>query len=114
VAVPPAISRTTADPHDPAGFRIAHSLFHPLIIMSKGSILRRGAPGLPWSFPLCQLQLPITQVLQRSVDAKPSQWLSFRPSPTVLTKIAGSTQGNNDAFTGYLPALRVSSASTKR
>jgi hypothetical protein len=29
---------------------------------------------------------PVTQVLQRPLEAKPSQWLSFRPSPTSLLR----------------------------
>jgi hypothetical protein len=57
VAVPPSSARTTADSHDPARFGIAHSLFHQLIIVSTCSVLWRGAPGLPRSFHLCQLQL---------------------------------------------------------
>lgn len=31
---------------------------------------------------ICQLQLLKSQVSQRPLDAKPSQWLTFRPSPT--------------------------------
>ena len=72
VAVPPASARTTADSYDPARFGIAHSLFHQLIIVSTGSVLSRGTPGLSWSFHVCQLQLLKAQVLQRPLDAKPS------------------------------------------
>jgi hypothetical protein len=83
VAVPPSGARTTADSHDPAGFGIAHSLFHQLIIMSTCSVLRRRSPGLPPPFHFCQLQLLIPQVLQRPLDAKPAKWLTFRPSLTL-------------------------------
>ena len=75
VAVPPASA--TADSYDSAGLSIAPSLFYQLIIVSPCSVLWRGAPGLPWSFHVCQLQLRKAQVLQRPLDAKPSQWLSF-------------------------------------
>jgi hypothetical protein len=81
--VPPTSARTTADPHDSARFRIAHSLFHQLIIVSSCSVLWRGAPGLSWSFHLSQLQLLNSQVLQRPLDAKPTKWLTFRPALTV-------------------------------
>lgn len=76
VAVAPSSARTTADSHDLACFGIAHSLFHQLIIVSPCSVLSRGAPGLPWSFHLSQLQLLKAQVLQRPLDAKRSQWVS--------------------------------------
>jgi len=102
VAVPPASARTTADPHDPARFGIAHSLFHQLIIVSPRSVLWRGAPGLSWSFHLTQLQLLKAQVLQRRLDAKPSQWLTFRPSPTEQLLNAGTIFGYS---IGYLVAL---------
>lgn len=82
VAVPPASAGTTADSDDSAGLRVAHSLFHQLIIVSPCSVLWRSAPGLSWSFHLCQLQLLKAQVLQRPLDAKPAKWLSFRPSLT--------------------------------
>jgi hypothetical protein len=77
VAVPPAGAGTTTDTHYPAGFGIAHSLFHQLIIVSTGSVLRRGAPGLPRSFHLCQLQLLITQALHRTLDTKSKETAQF-------------------------------------
>lgn len=80
VAVPPSVAGTTADTHDPARFGIAHSLFHQLIIVRPCSVLQRGAPGLPRPFRIYQFQLPITQVLQRLPDAKPTKRLNFRPA----------------------------------
>ena len=65
----PSGARTTADSHDPAGFGIAHALFHQLIIMSTCSVLGRRSPGLPPPFHLCQLQLLKAQVLQRPLPS---------------------------------------------
>lgn len=51
-------------------------------LVSPSGVLWRGAPGLPCSLHLCQLQLLKAQVLQRPLDAKPAKWLNFRPSLT--------------------------------
>lgn len=56
VAVAPPGTQTTADSYDPAGFGVAHSLFHQVIAMSTCTFFG-GVPGLPSPFHLCELQL---------------------------------------------------------
>jgi hypothetical protein len=82
MAVPPSSAGTSTDSHDPAGFRIAHSLLHQLIIVSTGSVLRRGVRDFLGLFISANCNSSFAQVLQRPLDAKPTKWLTFRPSLT--------------------------------
>jgi hypothetical protein len=69
-----------SDSHDPAGFRAALVLFHQMIIVSPGSVLRRVTRAPPRSLNLCRLQGLITQASQRALDVEPTKWLTFRPA----------------------------------
>lgn len=104
VAVPPPRYRGSADPDNLASFRIAHSLFHQLIIVSRRSVLRRRSPNPPSPFHHSHSATPRSQVLQRALDAKPSERLTFRPSLTLNRGFLDPAHGRHriDVWTGSL------------